>query len=86
VGEFRQSDVLFYNYLLWAFAAAASAAEWFFIAAYQSRPVRRGLSAVMETSNEYQITLPVTSATMQTYQMALAQGLGGENKGAMIKV
>jgi hypothetical protein len=23
---------------------------------------------------------------MQTYQMALTQGLGGENKGAMIKV
>ena len=40
----------------------------------------------MEISNEYQIPLPVTSATMQTYQMALAQGLGGENKGAMIKV
>jgi len=28
----------------------------------------------------------VTAATMQTYQMALAQGLGGENKGAMTKV
>jgi len=26
------------------FAAAVSAAEWFFIAAYQSRPVSRGLS------------------------------------------
>jgi len=33
VGGFPQSDVLFYNWLLWAFAAAASAAEWFFIAA-----------------------------------------------------
>jgi len=32
----------------WAFAAAVSAAEWFFIAAYQSRPVRRGLSAAMK--------------------------------------
>jgi hypothetical protein len=48
VGRFPQSDVLFYNCLLAAFAAAASAAEWFFIAAYQSRPVRRGLSAAME--------------------------------------
>jgi predicted small integral membrane protein len=45
---FPQSDVLFYNCLLWAFAAAASAAEWFFIAAYQSRPVWRGLSAAMK--------------------------------------
>jgi len=36
VGGFPQSDaldVLFYNCLLWAFAAAASAAEWFFTAA-----------------------------------------------------
>ena len=33
VGGFLQVDVLFYNYLFWAFAAAASAAEWFFIAA-----------------------------------------------------
>ncbi|MBU4426345.1 MAG: hypothetical protein KKB35_06370, partial [Proteobacteria bacterium] len=48
VGGFPQSDVLFYNCLLWAFAAVASAAEWFFIAAYQSRPVRRGLSAAMK--------------------------------------
>jgi predicted small integral membrane protein len=48
VGGFPQNDVLFYNCLLWAFAAAASAAEWFFIAAYQSRPVWRGLSAAME--------------------------------------
>jgi len=44
VGGFPQSDVLFYNCLLWAFSTAAAAAEWFFIDAYQSRPVRRGLS------------------------------------------
>ena len=44
VGGFPQVDVLFYHCLLWAFAASVSAAEWFFIAAYQSRPVRRGLS------------------------------------------
>jgi len=31
-----------------AFATAASAAEWFFIAVYQSRPIRRGLSAAMK--------------------------------------
>jgi len=31
-GKFTQSDALFYNSLAWAFAAAASAAEWFFIA------------------------------------------------------
>ena len=39
VGGLPQSDVLFYNCLLWAFAAAASAAEWFSIAV---------LSAAME--------------------------------------
>ncbi len=43
-GGFPQIDALFYKCLVWAFAAAASAAEWFSIAAYQSRPVRRGLS------------------------------------------
>ena len=44
------------------------------------------MATVMEISNEHGIPLPVTSATMHTYQMALAQGLGSENKGAMIKV
>jgi len=39
VGGFPQSDVLFYNCLFWAFAAAASTAEWFSVAA---------LSAAME--------------------------------------
>jgi len=48
VGGFHQSDILFYNWLLWVFAAAASAAEWFFITAYQSRPVWRDLSAAMK--------------------------------------
>ncbi len=43
-GGFPQIDALFYKCLVWAFAAAASASEWFSIAAYQSRPVRRGLS------------------------------------------
>jgi 3-hydroxyisobutyrate dehydrogenase-like beta-hydroxyacid dehydrogenase len=39
-----------------------------------------------EISSALRIPLPVTAATMVTYQMALNQGLGGENKGAMIKV
>jgi hypothetical protein len=33
VGGFPQSNALFYNCLAWAYATAASAAEWFFIAA-----------------------------------------------------
>lgn len=39
-----------------------------------------------EISSTHRIPLPVTAATMVTYQMALGQGLGRENKGAMIKV
>jgi len=33
MGGFPQSNALFYNFLACAFTAAASAAEWFFIAA-----------------------------------------------------
>jgi 3-hydroxyisobutyrate dehydrogenase-like beta-hydroxyacid dehydrogenase len=40
----------------------------------------------VEISSAHRIPLPVTAATMATYQMALDQGLGKENKGAMIKV
>jgi 3-hydroxyisobutyrate dehydrogenase-like beta-hydroxyacid dehydrogenase len=40
----------------------------------------------VEISSTHRIPLPVTAATMATYQMALDQGLGRENKGAMIKV
>jgi 3-hydroxyisobutyrate dehydrogenase-like beta-hydroxyacid dehydrogenase len=57
-----------------------------FTPGYPMKSAYKDMATVMEISNEYQIPLPVTSATMQTYQMALAQGLGGENKGAMIKV
>jgi 3-hydroxyisobutyrate dehydrogenase-like beta-hydroxyacid dehydrogenase len=39
-----------------------------------------------EISSAHRIPLPITAAAMVTYQMALDQGLGGENKGAMIKV
>lgn len=39
-----------------------------------------------EISSAHRIPLPITAATMATYQMALDQGLGKENKGAMIKV
>lgn len=41
---------------------------------------------VAEISSAHRIPLPVTAATMVTYQMALDQGHGRENKGAMIKV
>jgi 3-hydroxyisobutyrate dehydrogenase-like beta-hydroxyacid dehydrogenase len=41
---------------------------------------------VTEISSAQRIPLPVTAAATVTYQMALDQGLGRENKGAMIKV
>jgi len=41
---------------------------------------------VAEISSAHRIPLPITAAAMVTYQMALDQGLGRENKGAMIKV
>jgi 3-hydroxyisobutyrate dehydrogenase-like beta-hydroxyacid dehydrogenase len=40
----------------------------------------------VEVSSAQSIPLPVTAASMVTYQMALDQGLGRENKGAMVKV
>jgi hypothetical protein len=52
VGGFRQSDVLFYNCLLWAFAAAASAAEWFFIAALSAAMKKDILLRVLCVSSE----------------------------------
>jgi len=51
-GGFPQNDALFHNCLAWAFAAAALSAEWLFIAAYQFRPVRRGLSAAMKINKK----------------------------------
>jgi 3-hydroxyisobutyrate dehydrogenase-like beta-hydroxyacid dehydrogenase len=44
------------------------------------------MESAAEISGQKRIPLPVFAAAMQTYQMALAQGLGNENKGAMIKV
>ena len=46
----------------------------------------KDMANLMKMSAQYQIPLPVTSATMHTYQMALALGHGADNKGAMIKV
>lgn len=46
----------------------------------------KDMVTIMELSNKHALPLPVTSGTLQTYQMALTQGLGCENKGAMIKV
>ncbi len=46
----------------------------------------KDMESAAEISSQKKIPLPVFGAAMQTYQMALVQGLGNENKGAMIKV
>jgi 3-hydroxyisobutyrate dehydrogenase-like beta-hydroxyacid dehydrogenase len=46
----------------------------------------KDMISASEISNQEKIPLPVFAAAMQTYQLALAQGFGDENKGAMIKV
>jgi len=46
----------------------------------------KDMESAAEISSRKRIPLPVFAAAMQTYQLALTQGLGKENKGAMIKV
>ena len=53
---------------------------------YPMKSAYKDMANAIELANKHQIPLPVTSAAMNTYQMALCQGLGGENKGAMVKV
>ncbi|HCV25011.1 MAG TPA: NAD(P)-dependent oxidoreductase [Candidatus Latescibacteria bacterium] len=46
----------------------------------------KDMTTLLERANEQHAAMPVASAAMQTYRMALAQGFGGESKAAMIKV
>ena len=46
----------------------------------------KDMESVIDVMKTYKIPLPVTMAAVSTYQMALNQELGKENKGAMIKV
>jgi len=46
----------------------------------------KDMISAAEISSQEKIPLPIFAAAMQTYQLALAQGLGDEDKGAMIKV
>ena len=54
-GRIPQSDALFYNCLARAFAAAASVAEWFFIAAllapWNAKPISLGSAAMKKISS-----------------------------------
>ena len=53
---------------------------------YKMRLAYKDMGNMMARANQARMPLPVTSATMQTYQMALAQGYGEESKAAMVKV
>lgn len=46
----------------------------------------KDMASAWEISSREKIPLPVFFAAMKTYQMALDEGFGDENKGAMIKV
>lgn len=53
---------------------------------YPMEKAYKDINAIIEVMSKYQISVPVTMAAVFTYQMALNQGLGHENKGAMVKV
>jgi 3-hydroxyisobutyrate dehydrogenase-like beta-hydroxyacid dehydrogenase len=53
---------------------------------YHLKNAYKDMASAFEISARERIPLPVTAAAAMTYQLALAQGSGDENKGAMIKV
>jgi len=57
-----------------------------FKAGYTLNKAYKDIISASEISSKMKIPLPVFTAAVQTYQLALIQGLGDENKSAMIKV
>ena len=53
---------------------------------YTLNKAYKDIMSTSEICSKLKIPMPVVSAAMQTYQLALIQGLGDENKGSMIKV
>ena len=53
---------------------------------YPLEAAYKDMLSAAEISAQKKIPLPLVHAATTTYQMALAQGLGGQDKGAMIKV
>ena len=53
---------------------------------YPLQDAYKDMVSAAEISSRKKIPLPVTASATVTYQIALTQGLGEENKGAMIKV
>jgi len=67
-----------------AFAALVLRGE--FDRGYAMASAYKDMVAVMEQADEQLVPLPVASAAMLTYKMALAEGFGHQSKGAMVKV
>lgn len=57
-----------------------------FKSGYSLKAAYKDMASAIEISEKLKIPMPVFFAALQTYQMALAQGLGNEDKGSMIKV
>jgi 3-hydroxyisobutyrate dehydrogenase-like beta-hydroxyacid dehydrogenase len=57
-----------------------------FKSGYSLMSAYKDMASAAEISGKLKIPMPVFLAALQTYQMALAEGLGDEDKGAMIKV
>lgn len=57
-----------------------------FCEGYALKNAYKDMVSAAEICAHKKIPLPIVHATTTTYQMALAQGLGDEDKGAMIKV
>ena len=53
---------------------------------YPLKKAYKDMISAAEISAQEKIPLPVFFAALQTYQLALREGHGEENKGAMIKV
>ena len=53
---------------------------------YPLKSAYKDMASAAEISARHKIPLPLTQATTNIFQMALAQGLGDESKGALIKV
>jgi 3-hydroxyisobutyrate dehydrogenase-like beta-hydroxyacid dehydrogenase len=53
---------------------------------YPLKSAYKDLASAAEISSRHKVPMPLTQATTNIFQMALAQGLGHESKGALIKV
>tara|TARA_B100001123_G_scaffold445580_1_gene597539 strand:+ start:4372 stop:5271 length:900 start_codon:yes stop_codon:yes gene_type:complete len=57
-----------------------------FESGYPMEKARKDMDTVFELAAKEQIQLPLAEAAMKTYEAALSQGFGHENKAAMVKV